>query len=825
MSRKVISIPPFEYIHVLNKNTNITSLVIGPKNFALEDHEDIVSKVCEKMIIIPNLHFVQIQDPVELDQDGLPVFYPNTKLLKQNWSKVETRTREKFKAPFPLYPGEKLKFAPVAMDFVDGNSALHLRALLPFEDASDKRAFGDEWLFIGPGYYVPRQEVEVVRTINKTIIDKNSALRIRAFRKCQDYLGNSRLAGEEWLVKECGLYLPTCSEEIVRLERAVVLDENTALHLEAVCDFEDELGVKRLAGENWILTSENCESHIVDIFERQVAIENRIVLGQDEYCVIINPYDSTTRTNELGSFKLITGEFSFFLNPGESIMGGNIQKVNILTQQEALLVQAKELYTDENGVIYKPGQKWMINGPLRFIPPIEIKVLEKRSVIPLDKNEGIYVRNLKTGVVQTVVGKSYLLNADEVLWEKELSPSVETIYLRDMNLKSRDKTRIISYPCPFNAIMQIYNFKQKKNRIVFGPNLAILEPEEEFTLTSLSGGTPKVSDVVQTLYLRLGPVFSTDQFDVETVDHTRLQLRISYNWFFQITNSDEALKIFTIRDFIGDMCSTLASRIRGYIATLNFEDFHKNADRLIKKSVFGENENGTINTSYKFDSCGLVINDVDIQSVAPSDPNTQRLLQKSVTLAIELATKTIEQEYNIQALFKEQEFKGEIERLRINNEIVLLKKLIELNKLKNQSSVIEKTGLSEAQAQAYKEAALIEVMSKVDLAELEKQSYEIEQEFELRRTDKEYENELLNKSEEQRLQLRRLTENNRIESEKFKEIITSLEPKTLVQLARAGPELQAKLLQGLGLTGYVLTDGNNPINLFGLANNLVKNDK
>ncbi len=214
MSRKVISIPPFEYIHVLNKNTNITSLVIGPKNFALEDHEDIVSKVCEKMIIIPNLHFVQIQDPVELDQDGLPVFYPNTKLLKQNWSKVETRTREKFKAPFPLYPGEKLKFAPVAMDFVDGNSALHLRALLPFEDASDKRAFGDEWLFIGPGYYVPRQEVEVVRTINKTIIDKNSALRIRAFRKCQDYLGNSRLAGEEWLVKECGLYLPTCSEEI-----------------------------------------------------------------------------------------------------------------------------------------------------------------------------------------------------------------------------------------------------------------------------------------------------------------------------------------------------------------------------------------------------------------------------------------------------------------------------------------------------------------------------------------------------------------------------------------------------------------------------------
>lgn len=825
MSKKVISILPFEYVHVLNKNSNRTSLIVGPKNIALEDHEEIVSKICEKMIIIPNLNYVQISDPVIFDENGEPKTDPQTNLLLQSWSNVETRTREKYKQPFPLYPGEKLKVGPTVMEFVDSSDALHLKAILPFEDGLNKRLFGNEWLFEGPGYYIPRQEEIIIRRISRIVIEKNSALRLRANRKCVDSSNIERLAGDEWLVKTTGSYLPTYSEEVVGLVKAVVLDENKALHLLGLYDFTDDLGIKRKAGEEWILTSQDCKSHIVDIFERNCGIENRIILGPNDYCIITNPYDPKTRKNILGSFKHVKGEGSFFLYPGEKILGGNIQNVIILTQQESLLVQARELYVDEHGDKYKPGTKWMINGPLRFIPPIEVEIIETRSVIPLDKNEGIYVRNLKTGEVQTIIGKSYLLNADEVLWEKELSPNVEKIYLRDRNLSSRDKTRIITYQCPFNSIMQIYNFKQKKNRIVFGPNLAILEPDEEFTLTTLSGSVPKHPDRVQTLYINLGPVFSTDEFDVETVDHTRLKLRIAYNWFFDISSADEALKIFTIRDFIGDMCLTLASRIRGYIATLNFEDFHKNADKFIKKSVFGENEDGTINKKFHFENCGLLINDVDIQTVIPSDPNTQKLLQKSVTLAIELATKTIEQEYRIQALFKDQEFTGELDKLVISNETILLRKLIDLNKLKNQSAVIEKTGLSEAQAQAFKEAALIEGHSKVEFSELQKQSYEVEQEFELKRIDKEYENEYLLKSEEQRLELKRQLDNNLIESSKFNEIMQALGPSTLSEISRSGPELQAKLLQGLGLTGYVLTDGNNPINLFGLANNLVKNDK
>lgn len=47
----------------------------------------------------------------------------------------------------------------------------------------------------------------------------------------------------------------------------------------------------------------------------------------------------------------------------------------------------------------KPGDRWMIRGPLEYVPPVEVDVVTKRKAIPLDENEGIYVRDIKTGKV------------------------------------------------------------------------------------------------------------------------------------------------------------------------------------------------------------------------------------------------------------------------------------------------------------------------------------------------------------------------------------------------------------------------------------------
>jgi len=59
----------------------------------------------------------------------------------------------------------------------------------------------------------------------------------------------------------------------------------------------------------------------------------------------------------------------------------------------------------------------------------------------------------------------------------------------------------------------------------------MLGPDEQFTQLSLSGGKPKKPNQIRSLCLLLGPDFCTDVIVVETSDHARLQLQLSYNWF------------------------------------------------------------------------------------------------------------------------------------------------------------------------------------------------------------------------------------------------------------------------------------------------------
>lgn len=51
---------------------------------------------------------------------------------------------------------------------------------------------------------------------------------------------------------------------------------------------------------------------------------------------------------------------------------------------------------------------------------------------------------------------------------------------------------------------------------MFGPELIMLGPDEQFTLLSLSGDKPKRPNVIKSLAILLGPDFMTDIVTVET---------------------------------------------------------------------------------------------------------------------------------------------------------------------------------------------------------------------------------------------------------------------------------------------------------------------
>uniref|UniRef100_A0A671WHR1 Major vault protein n=1 Tax=Sparus aurata TaxID=8175 RepID=A0A671WHR1_SPAAU len=827
----IIRIPPHHYIHVLDQNTNIARVEIGPLTYIRQDNERVLFAPV-RMIMVPPRHYCVVLNPVARD-DGNQVLFDESGQAKLRHADLEIRlTRD----PFPLYPGEEIQQDVTPLQIVYPDTALRLQALLDFEeDGGEKRVAGDEWLFEGPGTYIPKKEVAVLETIKATVIRENQAIRLRARKEGVDRGGVRRVTGTDESSRKSVGFVPAVPERTTKTK---------ALHVRAVRAFKDAGGRERRTGEEWLVTMADSEAHIPSVSEEVVGVVDVTTLNSRQYCVILDPVGPDGKP-QLGKKRVVKGERSFFLQPGEYLEQG-IQDVYVLSEEEGLVLRAVEAFNDteevrtdgrESGVLRRPGDRWMLRGPLEYVPPAAVEVVLKRQAIPLDENEGIYVRDIKTGKVRAVIGHTYMLTQDEELWEKELPANVEALLatphdpLADRSDRTRTgsgqercKTKVVSYRVPHNAAVQVYDYREKKARVVFGPEMVMLGPDEQFTMLSLSGDKPKRANVIKAVCLLLGPDFFTDIITIETADHARLQLQLSYNWHFDLktpANSAEAAALFSVPDFVGDACKAIASRVRGAVASVQFDDFHKNSNRIICSAVFGFDEKLAVRPSLRFNQNNLVISSVDIQSVEPIDQRTRDALQKSVQLAIEITTNSQEAAARHEAERLEQEARGKLERQRITDQAEAEKARKELLELEALSAAVESTGAAKAEAQSRAEAARIQGEAAVNEAKLKAEAQRIEAEAELQRLAKAREQELSYKQQMDNLEVEKQKRLARIESERFGQLVQSLGSDTLKEMARAGPELQVKMLQALGLKSTLITDGSSPINLFTTANGLL----
>ncbi|XP_009467086.1 PREDICTED: major vault protein, partial [Nipponia nippon] len=627
MEDPVIRIPPYHYVHVLDLNSNVTRVEVGPQTYVRQDHE--------------------------------------------RWV---------------LWGGGGMSLGVTPLQVVLADTALRLRALLDFEAEDGTRVVaGDEWLFEGPGTYVPRKEVEVAETLQATVIGHNP-----------------------------GAYLPGVYEEVVDVVDAYILTDKKALHLRATRTFEDERGRVRRTGEEWLVTQAQSEAYIPEVFEEVVAEVTVTTVGPRQYCVVLDPVGPDGQP-QLGQQRVIKGEKSFFLQPGERLQAG-IQDVYVLSEDEGLLLQALQTIkdTDEEGteVTRRAGDRWLARGPLEYVPLAEVAVLERRRAVPLADNEGIYVRDIRTGKVRVVTGQTYMLTEAEELWEKELPPAVEALLAEaqggthgadiggrsssspDLGVPQRDRTRAVTYQVPHNAAVQVYDYRERRARVVLGPELVVLGPGEQLTVLSLSAGRPKRPHARRSLCPPLDP---------------------------------KALgRLFSVPDFVGDACKALASRVRGAVAAVTFDDFHKNSNRLICSAVFGFDDGGRLRQQVRFAPNGLVVTSVDIQSVEPVDQRTRDALQRSVQLAIEIATNSQEAAARHEAERLAQEARGRLERQRFLDQAEAERARRELLELEALSAAVVSAGAARAEAQAQAEAARIEGEAAILQAKLKAEANGIE---------------------------------------------------------------------------------------------------
>ena len=83
-------------------------------------------------------------------------------------------------------------------------------------------------------------------------------------------------------------------------------------------------------------------------FVQVVGVVKITTLTNRQYCVILDPCGADGKP-QLGQKKLIKGEKSFFLMPGEKLEEG-IQNVYVLGEDEGLILKASENFTDQDTV-------------------------------------------------------------------------------------------------------------------------------------------------------------------------------------------------------------------------------------------------------------------------------------------------------------------------------------------------------------------------------------------------------------------------------------------------------------------------------------------
>lgn len=112
MAQSIIKIPPYEYIHILDGNLNVTRTEIGPQTFVLKDHETVISgKKTKEMIKLGPTQYCEIKNPVIRDKDGKLVMEKKGKdafMVKVQNGDSEYRTGTQYPEPFPLHPEEIL---------------------------------------------------------------------------------------------------------------------------------------------------------------------------------------------------------------------------------------------------------------------------------------------------------------------------------------------------------------------------------------------------------------------------------------------------------------------------------------------------------------------------------------------------------------------------------------------------------------------------------------------------------------------------------------------------------------------------------------------
>ena len=409
----------------------------------------------------------------------------------------------------------------------------------------------------------------------------------------------------------------------------------------------------------------------------------------------------------------------------------------------------EELFiTGKDQMIYYPR-------PEHAIISYDNKIMHHAIAIP--EGEGRYVMNRLTGVIKTVKGPAMYLPdpRTEVVVKRKLTArqcelwfpgNTEALnYNQSLNEKAVEKSLKafnldgIAFTCSYSDTATMANLEAKANisrgtsytkprtitldnkydgvvsmdiwtgyavnivsksgnrKVVCGPQTILLDYDQTLEVLHMSTGKPKTTDrLISTVYLRHENNKVSDIIKVETKDHVKAEVKVSYCVNFDPEATD---KWFSIDNYVKYLCDHERALIKRAAKNYTIEEFYQDYADIVHSIATG-GEEGVL----KFSENGMYVSDCEVLSLAVQD-DIARLLTSHQYDMVQKALDLSDAERRVElitALATAEQAEQELKSQQLLNKMEL-QRTEALTKQEIQAEVNRK---KEAEEQAAKQAEL-----------------------------------------------------------------------------------------------------------------------
>lgn len=256
-----------------------------------------------------------------------------------------------------------------------------------------------------------------------------------------------------------------------------------------------------------------------------------------------------------------------------------------------------------------------------FFPTEHLEVVGYVRATPIALGDGIYVRDLATGHIDTVIGPvNYLPDPTRV---EVVARSVPEPTRKLWNAR-QETGRAVAVTIPSGFAIQVVGRGQRE--VVRGPETRILGHDEELEVLELSTGKPKSQErLLRTCFLQMDGNKVSDTLVLKTADHNDVEIAVSYRVSF-LPAKDGSLRWFQVKDYVALLCDHAGSLLRAAVRAAPLETFYRSSTEILRGAVLGEKLGTEPRPGRYFDENGMWIYDVEVLDVKILDPEVQELI-------------------------------------------------------------------------------------------------------------------------------------------------------------------------------------------------------